>query len=542
MGKIASHYVELSARVDKLEAAFEKTKKKSAALSGAFKKLGGVIAGAFAVQKVVQFGAESMKLAGQAEGVRAAFMALNDPNLLSEMQNATRGTISDLELMQSAVRAQNFKIPLEKLGTFFKFATDRAAQTGESVDYLVNSIIDGIGRKSTLVMDNLGISAAELQNEIKKTGDFGLAAGQIIEREMAKAGDVATTTAMKTARWGATIKNIQVTVGTGLNRVLNALAPLIDKAFKGLMEYLPVIQKGIVDVINYFIDLYNESVIFRGAVQSIWFAFKTMWENTKLVFKMLWESLVTSGKLIKQIFTGDFQGAMETWREGFKNLAEDVREYGSNTAQNFIDAYEATVTPRKKIEMIGFGEDVVKEAVASAQNAGVQVGSALTTALAPMQGMGLPGAGAPDEGGTPAMTPLGVMTEEMQGLKDKAAEALPIVSDYLTNFFEGFAGAFVQGENHLKQFLDYFKKWAIGIITQIAAIAAAALVLSLITGGGFSGFGQIFKGLFGKSGIGKMFGGFGDIAKFGKGAGSGGLVALLTGENIAISNNRYNQR
>ena len=139
-------------------------------------------------------------MAAQAEGIRAAFEALNNPTLLNDLRTSVRGTVDDVKLMQSAVRAKNFKIPLEKLGTFFKFATDRAIQTGESVDYLVNSIIDGIGRKSTLVMDNLGISAAELQAEIKKTGDFGLAAGNIIEKAIGEAGDVAETTAIKTAR------------------------------------------------------------------------------------------------------------------------------------------------------------------------------------------------------------------------------------------------------------------------------------------------------------------------------------------------------
>ena len=90
-------------------------------------------------------------------------------------------------MIKQAVRASNFKVPLNQLATFFEFATKRAAQTGESVDYLVNSIIDGIGRKSTLVMDNLGISATELQAEIKKVGDFGQAAEEtLLDQKLTK--------------------------------------------------------------------------------------------------------------------------------------------------------------------------------------------------------------------------------------------------------------------------------------------------------------------------------------------------------------------
>ena len=154
-------------------------------ITGAMKRIGGAIAAAFAVQKITQFATESVKLAAEAEGVVAAFQKLNKPTLLKDLRKAVQGTISDVELMKQAVRASNFKVPLNQLATFFEFATKRAAQTGESVDYLVNSIIDGIGRKSTLVMDNLGISATELQAEIKKVGDFGEAAVETsLAREM----------------------------------------------------------------------------------------------------------------------------------------------------------------------------------------------------------------------------------------------------------------------------------------------------------------------------------------------------------------------
>lgn len=178
--------------------------------------IGGYMAAAFSVQVISSFAKEAVMLAAKAEGVEAAFAKLDQPSLLEGLRKATRGTVSDLELMRQAVRAENFKVPLNQLATFFEFATKRAAQTGESVDYLVNSIIDGIGRKSTLVMDNLGISAAQLQEEIKKTGDFGKAAGNIISSELAKAGDVATTSAQKIEALGTAWTNLQTEVGKKL--------------------------------------------------------------------------------------------------------------------------------------------------------------------------------------------------------------------------------------------------------------------------------------------------------------------------------------
>ena len=152
--KVGDAYVEISARFDKLDKQMEKMngrmkknlKKTESSLSTAFTRLGGVIGGAFALDKIMAFTKQAVELAGVAEGVSSAFDKLNDPKLLDDLRKATRGTISDLQLMKAAVRANNFKVPLSKLATFFEFATKRSAETGESVDYLVNSIVDGIGR------------------------------------------------------------------------------------------------------------------------------------------------------------------------------------------------------------------------------------------------------------------------------------------------------------------------------------------------------------------------------------------------------------
>ncbi len=190
--------------------------KMSTSVTGSLKSIAGAVGVAFGTQQLLSFGKEAIQLAGKMEGVERAFNKLNRPNLLNNLRTATRGTVSDLELMRQAVRAQNFQVPLEKLASFFEFATKRSIETGESVDYLVSSIIDGIGRKSTLVLDNLGISATQLQEEIKKTGDFGEAAGNIIARSLEETGEVADTTAVKIAQLNVALENTKVAVGEGL--------------------------------------------------------------------------------------------------------------------------------------------------------------------------------------------------------------------------------------------------------------------------------------------------------------------------------------
>ena len=113
-------------------------------LSGGFGALGGLIGATFAVNAIQEFAAESLDLAAKMQGVETAFNRLNDPNLLDNLRRATGGTVDDLKLMQTAVKAKNFRIPMDALAKGLEFAQRRAQATGESVDYMVDSFVTGM--------------------------------------------------------------------------------------------------------------------------------------------------------------------------------------------------------------------------------------------------------------------------------------------------------------------------------------------------------------------------------------------------------------
>jgi len=167
---------------------------------------------------------DAFKLAAEAEGVERAFKRLNQPNLLKGLKDATRGTVSDLELMKQAVRAENFQIPLDQMATLLEFAQKRARATGESVNYLTESIVMGIGRKSPMILDNLGISIVKVREEFAKTGDMAEAVGNIAREELDKMGDGADTAADKTERLTASWDNFSLALG----RTLTQTSPMAD--------------------------------------------------------------------------------------------------------------------------------------------------------------------------------------------------------------------------------------------------------------------------------------------------------------------------
>lgn len=159
---------------------------------------------------------QGIELAKQGEGIRQAFQRLGRGDLLDGLREATHNTVNDIELMKAAVRFADFNLPLEELGTMLAFAQQKAKDTGQSLDYMVESIVLGLGRQSKPIMDNLGISATQLNAEMKKTGDFTKAAANIIRDQMAKAGDYVETAADRAAQASTAMQNKMEELGRQL--------------------------------------------------------------------------------------------------------------------------------------------------------------------------------------------------------------------------------------------------------------------------------------------------------------------------------------
>lgn len=154
-----------------------------------------------------------LEMAEQADGVTRAFNNLNQEGLLDNLRKATKGTVNDVQLMTAAVQANDFRIPLEDLGKYLEFAQLKAQQTGQSVDYMTDSIVTGLGRKSPLILDNLGISAAEISEKTKETGDFMKAVAEIVDTQLAEAGETYISAADRAAQKTVELQNAQKALG-----------------------------------------------------------------------------------------------------------------------------------------------------------------------------------------------------------------------------------------------------------------------------------------------------------------------------------------
>lgn len=99
------------------------------------------------------------------------------------------------------------------------------------------------------------------------------------------------------------------------------------------------IIKGCVDIVNWFIRMYNKSIVVRGAVNSIVNSFKTLWEIAKFVLNQIVDSFKAMGTVIEGVVTLDWDKVTQGWKDGMNalkgNVETMVRNIASNTAQAF---------------------------------------------------------------------------------------------------------------------------------------------------------------------------------------------------------------
>ena len=210
-----------------------------------------------AVSEMQDLVAQSIEVSKAAQGIEIAYNRLNKPGLLDNLKEATHGTVSELELMKAAVKFNDFKLPLEDLGTYLAFAQQKAKDTGESVDYMVNSIVTGLGRQSKQILDNLGISASEITAKMKDGGDMTKAVAEIIREKMAAAGDYVETAADRASKANADLEN-------AMKRLGDTFSPLTESA----SSMWSSIKTGALDVLNNAVRPLIDALTEAGRIRS----------------------------------------------------------------------------------------------------------------------------------------------------------------------------------------------------------------------------------------------------------------------------------
>lgn len=94
--------------------------------------------------------------------------------------------------------------------------------------------------------------------------------------------------------------------------------------------------KGCAELVNWFIDLYNNSMVVRAGVASIAIQFKTAWSIIKNVCILLVDEIIGLGKILKGTLTLNWDDVKAGWDQFRKASSNAVR----NIVNDTVDAYK----------------------------------------------------------------------------------------------------------------------------------------------------------------------------------------------------------
>lgn len=518
-------------------------------LSGGFGALGGVIGASFAVDIIQQFAAESIDLASKMEGVQAAFNRLNDPNLLTNLRAATAGTVDDLKLMQTAVKADNFRIPMDVLAKGLEFAQRRAQATGESVDYMVDSFVTGLGRESVKILDNLGISSLELQEKTKELGSMAAAVGQIMDQEFEKVGARVTTTSMKIDQQRAAITNLKSEIGekllpvysaflTQTNKGLGKLNFILDDQEKGYKR-LFVAAKSYFDITKFGVDLVTNPL---KALLGLFGETEEEVEKVSVEFNKGLPSITSWADKFGQMQEQADEGAkkqreaVEAYNNKLKDLLPTLRRVSYEIDQAFNPGED---TSGNLAHNLGFAE--VDMELEQLEKTTEEFGSTSKKTYDEMIEGFFNFEQATEEAADTFDHSFRNMIDKFQTFKDEFL----MIGDILRMSFEAAFAPLEEGETRLGNFRETFVKQLQMMAAQLLATAAAAAILATILTIAFGGanaagnamfkkagmgFGDLFSGMFGQMGGGFGFNGGG----FGGGEGGMNIIGMLRGSDMLL--------
>lgn len=130
---------------------------------------------------------------------------------------------------------------------------------------------------------------------------------------------------------------------------------MTTKAKTFVNDGIIAIIKGCVDIVNWFIRMYNKSIVVRGAVNSIVNSFKTLWEIAKFILKQLVDSFKAMGTVIEGVVTLNWDKIKNGWSDGMNALKSNVETMARNIASNTANAFNKTLNDEMKEVMLDIG-------------------------------------------------------------------------------------------------------------------------------------------------------------------------------------------
>lgn len=241
-------------------------------------------------------------------------------------------------------------------------------QVQEDLAKGTKSTFDVIQEVSTK-MKNFGADSQQVGDVLKNVfGKQGAQAGIQLIEQLDTMSTSLDEVKKQTGAWGdVQLENIKLQ--KELNTYMSSMFDFSQKGFASIItagkqfgtKVLIQIMKGLFNTINYFIDWYNESLLLRGAIQTLGAAFRGVWSVVRGVANLIIDAMKQVGRSLKgalDILEGIVTFDLSKAQQGFKEIFDlskfikegwnDIKQTGADFGNAFADGYENAVNGRLK--------------------------------------------------------------------------------------------------------------------------------------------------------------------------------------------------
>lgn len=233
-----------------------------------------------------------------------------------------------------------------RLRAMTKQIADALDAAGISSQKMQKDLADG----SITMLEAVQQVAARLKELPENSQEAGNIMRQVFGRTAAQGGmlliqsiaDVNTSLDVAKERMGklGEVTEEQMAAQSELNETMAAVFKMSGTGFEEmtaraktfLAQGATAVIKGCVEIVNWVVRMYNNSLLVRGAVNSTVNSFKVLWEVVKFVASQIIDSFKAVGKIIEGVMTLDWEKIQQGASEGMKAMGKNAAEMAKNIA------------------------------------------------------------------------------------------------------------------------------------------------------------------------------------------------------------------
>lgn len=253
-----------------------------------------------------------------------------------------------------------------KGGTRLRAMTKQVTESLDACGISSKQMQEDLAKGNMTMLEAVQQVAAKLKELPENSQEAGMLMKNVFGRTAAEGGtllvqsiaDVNTNLDIAKENMGelGKINRRQMDAQKELNETLAAVFKMSGTNFEEMtiqaktyiLQGLNGIIKGCVDIVNWFIRMYNNSMMVRGGVQNIVTAFKVLWDVAKFILAQLVDSFKAMGTVLEGVLTLDWDKVQKGWSNGMNALKGNVVKMAKDIAGDFAEGFNKSINDEIK--------------------------------------------------------------------------------------------------------------------------------------------------------------------------------------------------